>query len=117
MGNYGKIIDQGTATSGGGTTTSQTIDVSKNSDIQIQVEGDSNSTDIDVNASARTAPQAPLGPYNGADFEAQDLTADASNSKVYPYDTRGLNQLQITVVNNAGSDTTVDVYYSKSTSE
>jgi len=115
MGNYQQILDQGTATSGGGTTTTDTIDVSKKELIEIQLVGDANSSDIDLNASAKTAPQAPLGTYNGAAYEAQDLTADANNSKVYAYDVAGINQMQFEIVNNAGSDTTLDAYEAHST--
>ncbi len=107
-----QIEDQTTVTSGGGTSTSETVQLSDDESLHIQMQGDANSTDLTFTI---------MGKVDGIDEWAQldelanvDLTTNQNNNQLEPYDVLDLEGFRVITTNNAASDTVIDLIVSHS---
>lgn len=104
-----QIEDTTTVSSGGGTSTSDIVNLDNEESISVQFQGDVNSTDLTFRIEAKV---------DGLDEWAQldelankDLTANNTTNpnEIVQYDVLDLEQVRIATTNNAASNTTIDI--------
>lgn len=108
MGNYNNSLTGETLTSG--ESTSYTTPTAGKREIELQVVGDTDSTSLDINVTGKVAPDAPFGENSFVDVTDKDLTKLLNNSEIFTVDTTGINTIQVEIINNANSSTTIDAY-------
>lgn len=106
------LIDSKTVGSGGGTESGSCSSDGANDELALIVRGDSNSSDFDVAVTgvAFGVSGTLVEPNFSASVTNADATTDSNNDQAIRLTgVRGYRRIEITVTNNAGSDTTVTV--------
>lgn len=111
MANFEQKFDGETITAGGSATTS----VIKVADVDFVVYHiislNGNATDIDIDAEAKTSEVSPMALYDSS-IDSDDLSTYTNNSRIYTYDTRGINYIRFKHIDNrsSGDDLSLDSY-------
>lgn len=100
------IIDSATVTASGGTASGTLRN--RRRGVVVHVDGDSNSTDVDVVVSGATLTDGSVIPL-GEDYSRTTVDATGSGTILKFSGVEGFENIELTVTNNAASDTVVTV--------